>query len=107
MIDPIKCLEYMQATAPKLAAAKANVVLLEEGLKSVKAVQMKKHGGLPVSAQEREALASEEYQIAINGLSAAVQEYETLRLMYNAATAKVDVWRSLESSNRAIDRGAR
>lgn len=107
MIDPIKCLEFMQASAPKLAQAKANVVLLEEGLKSVKAIQMKKHAGMPVSAQEREALASEEYQIAIKGVSAAVQEYEQIKALFNVAQTKVEVWRSMESSNRAMDRGAR
>ena len=107
MIDPIKCLEFMRDNAPALAKAKAERVYIEESLRTVKSRQMQLHNGLPVSAQEREAYASDEYRTALEGLRAAVEAEESLRWLMVAAQAKVEVWRSMESSNRAIDRGAR
>ena len=107
MIDPIKCLEFIQANAGKLAKAKAERIYIEESLRSTKSLQMQQHAGLPVSAQEREAYASGEYRTALEGLRAAVEAEECLRWMMVAAQAKVEVWRSLEASGRAVDRGAR
>lgn len=107
MIDPLKCVEFIQSNASKMAEAKANRIYIEESLRSIKALQMQHHSSLPVSAQEREAYASEPYRTALAGLRAAVEAEESLRWMMVAAQAKVEVWRSMESSNRAIDRGAR
>ena len=106
-IDPIKCLEFIQRNATKMAQAKANRVYIEESLRSVKATVMQQHSVLPVNGQEREAYASEPYKAALDGLKAAVEAEEQLRWMMVAAQAKVDVWRSLERSNRAMDRGTR
>lgn len=106
MIDPIKCLEFIQRNAPKMAQAKANRVYIEESLRSIKSLQMQKHPGVPVSAQEREAYASAEYVTALNGLKAAVEAEEGLRWMMIAAQAKVEVWRTQSANDRRLDRGA-
>lgn len=107
MIDPVKCAEFLQANARKFAQAKANRIYIEESLRSVKSVQMKLHGELPVTAQEREAYSSEPYRAALDGLRAAVEEEESLRWMMIAAQAKIEIWRSMEASGRAMDRATR
>ncbi len=107
MIDPIKCVEFIQANAKQMAEAKAARIYIEESLRAIKSVVMKRHADLSVGAQEREAYASDEYRTALEGLRAAVEAEESLRWMMVAAQAKVDVWRSLEFSARAMDRATR
>ena len=106
MIDPIKCLEFIQANAGKLAKAKAERIYIEESLRSTKSLQMQQHAGLPVSAQEREAYASGEYRTALEGLRAAVEAEESRRGMMVAAQAKGEVWRTMSANDRRLDRGA-
>ena len=107
MIDPIRCAEFIQTNATQLAQSKATRVYLEESLRSVKSIQMKKHAELPVSAQEREAYASDEYRTALAGLQAAVEAEEGLRWMMVAARAKIEIWRSMEASGRAMGMATR
>lgn len=107
MIDPIACVDFIRDNAENLAQAKAARVYLEESLRSVKSMQMKKHAELPVSAQEREAYASDEYRTALAGLQAAVEAEEGLRWLMVAAQAKIEIWRSMEASGRAMDRATR
>ncbi len=106
-IDPIACCEFIQANAKRLAVAKANRVYLEESLRSVKALEMQKHAGMSIGAQEREAYASDAYRTALSGLQVAFEGEEGLRWLMVAAQAKVEVWRSLEASGRAMDRVTR
>lgn len=106
MIDPIKCIEFIQSNAGKLARAKAERIYIEESLRSTKSLQMQQHAGLPVSAQEREAYASDEYRTALEGLKAAVEAEESLRWMMIAAQAKVEVWRTMSANDRRIDRAS-
>lgn len=107
LIDPVACVDFIRDNATALAAAKANRVYLEESLRSVKSIQMKQHADIPVSAQEREAYASEPYRTALAGLQAAVEAEEGLRWLMIAAQAKIEIWRSQEASGRALDRATR
>ena len=106
-IDPVRCVEFLQANARPMAEAKAARIYTEESLRAVKSLVMKRHAELTVSAQEREAYASDEYRTALEGLRAAVEAEESLRWMMVAAQAKVEVWRSMEASGRAMDRATR
>lgn len=106
-IDPIKALDFMRDNAVRLAQAKANRVYCEEFRKTLKARLMKSCGSEAIGAQEREAYAAPEYAAHLEALREAVRAEEELRWMMVAAQAKVEVWRSLESSNRAMDRGTR
>jgi hypothetical protein len=56
------------------------------------------------SAKEAFAYAHEEYQDHLAAIRVAIEEYETMRWMMIAAQAKIDVWRSLESSARMLDK---
>ena len=105
-IDPQKHLRRMWENAPKLAQAKANRVYMEEYRKTLKAQLMKSCGLEAIGAQEREAYASPEYVAHLEALKEAVQAEEQLRWRMVTDQASVDVWRSQESSNRAMDRAA-
>lgn len=105
-IDPQAALEQMWKLAPQYAKAKANRVQLEEYRKSLKALLMKRCGVDAIGAQEREAYAHDEYVAHLEGLRAAVEEEETLRWRLVASQAAIEIWRSMNASNRAIDRSA-
>lgn len=108
-IDIFKVLDYMRDHAPLYAKAKADRIYLEEMKKAKKAVLMKEaemRGFSTAAAQEREAYADAQYMELIEGLKVAVEQEETLKWRLVAAEVKTQVWRSIESSNRALDRGA-
>ena len=67
--------------AEDIAEAKAKLIYAEEYKKSIKAIQMKKDGlaNMPISAQEREALASEEYKKQLKEIKDCTLNYEKLR----------------------------
>jgi hypothetical protein len=109
-IDPQSAVDFMIATAPKYAKAKAERVYLDEWRKSKKALLMKQAGvnGVKTSAaQEVEAYAAPEYQELLIALRDAVEIEETARWKLVAAQARVEVWRSQEASNRNQDRATR
>ena len=105
-IDPQKHLRRMWGNAPKLAQAKANRVYMEEFRKTLKSQLMKTCGSEAIGAQEREAYAHADYVAHLEALKTAVQEEEVLRWRMVTDQASVDVWRSQNASNRAIDRSA-
>ena len=61
----------------------------------------KKHADLAVNAQEREARIDEEYIKALDALREAVANDERFRFLISTAHAKIEAWRSMESTRRA------
>jgi len=105
-IDPQKHLRRMWDNAPKLAMAKASRVYMEEFRKTLKAKLMKSSGVDAIGAQEREAYAHPDYEAHLKALEEAVHQEELLKWRMVTDQASVEVWRSQEASNRAIDRAA-
>lgn len=102
-IDPNDAIEYLFKHGKKFAKAKAERTYLEEYRKSLKALLMQQaqvDGHQTAAAQEREAYADERYQALLKGLKAAVEAEEEVRWGLVAAQARIDVWRSQESSKR-------
>jgi hypothetical protein len=106
-IDPGAAIETMWKTAPKLAAAKATRIYLEEYRKSLKAILMTASDEKSAVMQEKEAYADKTYIDHLKALRIAVEEEEAMRWRMVACEAAIDVWRSTEASNRAIDRSAK
>jgi hypothetical protein len=76
-----KAIQFIWENAPKYAKARQDLAELESFKSSLKAIEMKKHLDLPVSAQEREAYASEEYQQLCKALGEATRnEYRYSQL---------------------------
>lgn len=95
---------FLRDKAPEYAQAKGERVYLEQFRKSKKALLIQNTEGT-VLERESAAYAHPEYQELLEGLRAAVEREEELRWMMVAAQTKIEVWRSQQATNRAIDRG--
>jgi hypothetical protein len=110
MIDPNDAVDFMIAQSAKYAEAEANKVFMEELRKTIKAEEMKNaeaygNGEYKTAAmQEREAYASPRYKEHLVALRQAVQERERLRWLLIAAQERIAVWRSMEASNRHVEK---
>lgn len=93
---------WLLSSADDIAQARADMIVLEQGLKRIKAVEMSAHKALPISAQEREAYASPAYDAALSGLREAIYRYEKLRAERDARSARIEAWRSIEATRRSV-----
>lgn len=105
-IDPESYLKLISDTAPRLAKAKAARVYLEEYRKSLKAILMKASSAKTAVLQEADAYSDEQYLKHLEALKEAVHGEEALRWRMVEAQAAIEVWRSREASNRAMDKAA-
>jgi hypothetical protein len=103
-IDPNEAVDFLIKNAAAYAQAKAEVVYLTEYRKTVKAIGFKNSLKNTMAEKEADAYSCAEYIQCVEGLKEAVEEAERLRWMLVAAQARIDVFRTLEASNRNIDR---
>ena len=101
---PVKALDFIRDNAKAYAIAKANVIYLTEFRKSIKATLMNNSDAKTQSEKESFAYAHPTYIAHLKGLKQGIEEAERLRWLMVAAEAKIEVWRSLESSARAEGR---
>jgi len=103
--DPIRALNWMRDNAEKLANAKAEKAYIDQFLKSKKAVLMqelaKQYPNMPLAAQERDAVAHEEYLALLKAHKEAVFIEEKMKALMTAAQNQIEIWRTLESTKRA------
>jgi len=103
-IDPNEAINFMIKNAEAYSQAKANVTYLTEHRKTVKAIGFQCSLKSTMAEKEADAYTTDEYKECVEGLREAVAEAERLRWMLVAAQARVDCWRSMEASNRAVER---
>ena len=103
-IDPNSAIDFMIKNSEAYALAKAQVVYLTEYRKTVKAIGFQRSLKNTMAEREADAYTTAEYATCVEGLREAVAEAERLRWMLVAAQARVDCWRSMEASNRAVER---
>lgn len=106
-INPNQAIDFMIKNAKAYAQAKANVTYLEQYRKSKKAILYANAIGNTIAEKEAYAYSHPEYLTLLDGLKEAVEEAERLRWMLVAAQARIDVFRTQEASNRALDRVTR
>lgn len=94
--------DWLRDTAQEAAQKRAERLYLDEYRKVLRAQLMKQHMDLPVSAQEREALADPKYSEHLQALKIAIDEDERMRFLRVAAEAKIEAWRSMNANYRAI-----
>lgn len=102
-INIFRCLDFLRDNATAYATAKANRAYLEEYRKTLKAqlmIESEQAGAKSSATQERDAYAHMNYKNHLCGLQEAIQIEEDLRWKMVAAQAKIEVWRTLESSRR-------
>lgn len=103
-IDPHLAIDFMIKNAAAYAKAKADVTYLSEYRKTKKALCFQAAMGNTIADKEAAAYANPEYIEVLEGLREAVERAESLRWKLIAAQARIDVFRTQEASNRAIDR---
>lgn len=109
-INPNAAVDFLLKNANLFAKAKAERVYLEEFRKSKKALLMQEAfcaGVDTMAGQERDAYARSEYRELLKGLKAAVEMEEALKWKMTAAQLRVEIWRTNEASNRALDRSTK
>ncbi len=97
-----KALEWLVSNADKAAEARAMRQYLEDFSRTIKAEIMSEHIDEPVNAQERHAYADGRYKTHLEGLRIAIKNDERFKWYKEAALAKIDVWRSMESTKRSL-----
>jgi hypothetical protein len=103
-ISPFKALDFMRDKAHEFGQKKGYMIFMQEKRKTVKAMLMASSSEKTESAKETYAYSHDDYKTHLAELRDAVADYETLRIQMSAAEAKIEVWRSLESSARAEGR---
>jgi hypothetical protein len=104
-ISPFKALDFIRDNAEAYAQAKANVTYMTEYRKTMKAMLMNEaYEAKTQSEKESYAYAHQNYKDHLKALAMAIEQAEKLRWLMVAAEAKIEVWRSLESSARAEGR---
>ena len=96
-----RAIEYIFKHGKRYAKAKADRIYMEEYRKRLKAMIMKRSLETAVNAQEREAYSDPEYVQLLQALREAVEVEEEIRWGLVAAQARIEVWRSIEATNRA------
>ncbi len=95
-------LHRLHNNAEAIGKAKADQVRTEAMTKHIVALEMKKYNHLPVSAQKREAEASQAYIDALNKEAEAAGEFEKRKAETKADEMLIDAWRSMGANYRAI-----
>lgn len=95
-------LDWLLGNAKALGELKRRQVLTESMTKRIKAIEMARSDAKTVAEKERDALASEAYLQAITDEAEAAGKYEEARALKDAATARIECWRSLTSTARAL-----
>lgn len=100
--DVEKALDWLRDNADEIGGAKEEAVRADHMLKHTKAIAMKQCGDIAVSAQMREAEASEQYLKAIDRASKAAGNLLKMQALREAAALKIEVWRSASANYRAM-----
>ena len=102
--EAYRAIEWMVESAVQYATARADKERAEHMLRVVKSLAMKDCGENAVSAQEREAYASEAYLTQIQTIWDATVEFEKLRALREAAEKKAEFWRSYNKTLNDAER---
>lgn len=100
--DVERALDFLRDSAREMGEAKAEMIRASHMIKVTKALSMRMYNDKPISFQEREAYVSAEYLAALERDAKAAGEYERLRALREAASMRIEAWRSQEATFRAM-----
>lgn len=100
-INPNNAINEILKNRKRYAQAKANRIYLEEFRKSKKAILFNQAPDGTIADRENYAYSHPEYIQLLEGLKEAVEIEEELKWEFVAAQARVEVWRTNESTKRA------
>ena len=101
-MDVERALDFLRDSAKGMGSAKAETIRRGHMVKHTRALMMKQFNGLSAAAQLREAEASGAYLIALEADAVAAGEYETLKSLREAASMRIEAWRSASANYRAM-----
>lgn len=94
-------LQYLRDTARDAAVARSQARTLRKYVEVVEAQQKALHAGLTNVAARDMALASPEYRTALDAWQEAVKRDCEYKMLREAATSRVEAWRTQCSNHRA------
>ena len=95
-------LDYLRDSAPKAAVARSQAKTLEKYLGVVEATQKALQAGLSNAAAQDAARGSPEYKAALEGWKEAVRQDCEFTMRREAASARIEAWRTMSSNERAM-----
>ena len=104
MKDQHDAIDYIYNTAPIYGQAKGRVAELEAYKHSLRAIMMSKSKETTIGGQEKEALASPEYQNLCKAIGEATETAETLKWRLESAKMRFEAWRSEQANNRQLEK---
>lgn len=94
-------LDYLRDSAKPAAVARAQAKTLEKYVGVVEAQQKSMARGLSNAAAQDQARASPEYKQALEGWEEAVRRDGEYTMLREAASARIEAWRTMCSNARA------
>lgn len=98
-----KALHWLRDSAAPLAKAREALIASEALVKRTKAIEFLRAEG-PIEQRKATAEASAAVLEASGEEARAAGEYERMRALREAAAAKLDAWRTLQSNARAASK---
>ena len=96
-----QALDYLRDSAKKAAVARAQSRTLEKYLGVVEAQQKALTRGLSNASAQDHARSSPEYRAALDGWNEAVRVDCEFTMLREAASARIEAWRTMSSNERA------
>ena len=93
-----RALAFLRDSAIAVGAARATLIKAEHMVKHVEALMMLASEEKSVEARKADAKTTDKWVEAVEAEAAAAGEWETLKALREAASAKIEAWRS-ESAN--------
>lgn len=100
--DVEKAVDYLRDAAGPDSQARANALYLQEWVKTERARLTVAQAGMSNAAARDVAECHPEYLRALGAYRAAVEEDYRRRFLREAATAKLEMWRTAESTRRSL-----
>lgn len=100
--DVEKALDWLRDSAAVLGEAKARVIKAASMVKHIEALEFLASNEKSADARKSYARTTVRYLTAITEEADAAGEYEKLRALREAASAKIEAWRSEQANYRSM-----
>ena len=94
-------LQYLRDSAKEAAVARSQALTLKKYVEIVEAQEKVKWPELTNTAAQDQARASKEYMVAYQGWQESVRKDCEFRMLREAASSRVEAWRTQSSNQRA------
>ena len=107
MINPHEHLQFIADNVESFAKADQELTASESWKSAIKAVEMDHSNQTSMAGKEMDAYGSEAYKDWCNAHAKAKKNYSELKLKIELAKLTIEVFRTIEASNRTTDKTLR